>query len=192
MRGNEGSEKTDYASLRRKLDDAQALLEGAEVLTPERRMEVLQARARLLAESRNEEERETVSVLVFRVGGERYAVPIESVDHVLEARGLCPLPGAPRHVLGAVLSRMRVVPVLDLRQLLGLEGGGMSDLTRVVVVGASEEFFGLAAEEVEGRVELVRAELSIPPAGPFSFLTQDRLMGLDLAQLGDPAALRRG
>ena len=192
MAGDKSSGKIDYAALRRKLDEAQAVLEGAQVLSPERRREVLAERARALAESRQEERRETLSVLAFRVGGERYAVPIDAVDHVLESKGMCPLPGAPRYVLGALVSRSRVVPVLDLRQVLGLEGGGMADLPRVVVVEVSEEFFGLAAEEVDGRQELPRADLSHPPPGPFTFLTRERLMVLDLEQLGDPSAVGRG
>ena len=108
MAGDQSREKIDYTALRRKLDEAQAVLEGAQVLSPERRREVLAEPARALAESRHEERRETMSVLSFRVGGERYAVPIDSVDHVLESKGLCPLPGAPRYVLGALVSRSRV------------------------------------------------------------------------------------
>lgn len=182
----------DYAALRAQLDEAQALLEGTQGVSPAKRREVLNARARALAVSRHEERQEVVTVLAFLVGGERYAVRIESVDHVLEARGLCALPGAPRHVLGALVSRSRVVPVLDLRQLLGLEGGGMSDLGKVVVVEVGEEAFGLAAEQVDGRKELPRSELSQPPPGPFLFLTPDRLTVLDLEQLGNPAAARPG
>lgn len=160
-------------------------------VTPEKRREVLQARARALAVSRTQERPEVITVLAFQVGGERYAVPIERVEHVLEARGLCPLPGAPRHVLGALVSRSRVVPVLDLRQLLGLEGGGMSDLAKVIVLEVGEDAFGLATEVVDGRQELLRSGLSQPPPGPFLYLTPDRLTVLDLEQLGNPSALRR-
>ncbi|ATB47041.1 chemotaxis protein CheW [Corallococcus macrosporus] len=184
--------KMDYAGLKRQLSEAHALLDGRQGVSPEKRREVLSARARALAEARHEERQEVLSVLAFQVGGERYAVRIEHVDHVLEARGISALPGAPRHVLGALVSRSRVVPVLDLRQLLGLEGGGMSDLGKVVVVeaGDSEESFGLAAESVEGRKELPKTELSQPPPGPFLFLTPDRLTVLDLEQLGGPSATR--
>lgn len=166
-------------------------LEQLLVVSAEKRREVLEARARALAESREEEQTEILTVLAFQVGGERYAVPIERVEHVLEARGLCPLPGAPRHVLGALVSRARVVPVLDLRQLLGLEGGGMSDLAKVIVLEVDEEAFGLAAESVDGRQELLRSSLSQPPPGPFLHLTPDRLTVLDPEQLGNPSALRR-
>jgi len=133
-----------------------------------------------------------------RVGGERYAVPIAEVDEVLEIKGLFPLLGAPRQLLGAIVARSRLIPVLDLRQLLGLEGGGMSDLTRVVAVGRGDELFGLAVEEVEGKLELRAEGWQRPLAGPFVHVTADRLAVLDLARLGagepaqSPGALAHG
>jgi purine-binding chemotaxis protein CheW len=181
----------DYATLIQRLDEARALIENAQV-SPEKRREVLSTRAKALAGSREQARPEVLIVLSFRVGGERYGVLIEQVDHVLESRGLCMLPGAPRHVMGALVSRSRVVPVLDLRQLLGLEGGGMSDLAKVVVVDVAGDAFGIAAEVVDGRQELLRSTLSQPPPGPFMYLTPDRLTVLDVAQLGAPSAERRG
>lgn len=181
----------DYSTLIQRLDDARALIENAQV-SPEKRREVLSTRAKALAGSREQVRPEVIIVLSFQVGGERYGVLIEQVDHVLESRGLCMLPGAPRHVMGALVSRSRVVPVLDLRQLLGLEGGGMSDLAKVVVVDVAGDAFGIAAEVVDGRQELLRSTLSLPPPGPFMYLTPDRLTVLDVAQLGAPSAERRG
>lgn len=181
----------DYSTLIQRLDEARALIENAQV-SPEKRREVLSIRAKALAGSREQVRPEVLIVLVFQVGGERYGVLIEQVDHVLESRGLCMLPGAPRHVMGALVSRSRVVPVLDLRQLLGLEGGGMSDLAKVVVVDVAGDAFGIAAEVVDGRQELLRSTLSQPPPGPFMYLTPDRLTVLDVAQLGAPSAERRG
>ena len=183
--------QVNFAELYQRLDEARAVLERGQSVNAEHRREVLAARAKALAGSREEVRQQLLSVLAFQVGGERYAVPLAAVDHVLEARGLCPLPGAPRQVLGALVSRSRVVAVLDLRQLLGLEGGGMSDLTRVVVVDVGEEAFGLAAELVDGRLELPIVELMRPPPGPFAHLGPNRLTILDLEQLGSAGAARR-
>jgi purine-binding chemotaxis protein CheW len=188
MSGAERQGAIDFAELYRRMDEAERVLEHGQAHTAERRRAVLSERARLLAGSRDEVQREQVSVLAFRVGGERYAVPLERVDHVLKSRGLSPLPGVPRHVLGALNSRSRVVPVLDLRQLLGLEGGGMSDLTRVVVVNAGDEPVGIAAEEVEGRLDLARSELGRPPPGPFLYLGPERLTVLAPDELAGPGA----
>jgi purine-binding chemotaxis protein CheW len=191
MSTEEAKVEIDYATLIQRLDEARALIENAQV-SPEKRREVLSVRAKALAGSREQVRPEVLIVLGFQVGGERYGILIEQVDHVLESRGLCALPGAPRHVMGALVSRSRVVPVLDLRQLLGLEGGGMSDLAKVVVVDVAGDAFGIAAEVVDGRQELLRSTLSQPPPGPFMYLTPDRLTVLDVAQLGAPSAERRG
>jgi purine-binding chemotaxis protein CheW len=178
----------DFEALRRRLDESERGLTRADATTPERRQEILAARARSIAGARDEVRPESMAVLAFGVAGERYAVGLDDVSQVLEAKGISPLPGAPRWLLGAMIARSRVVPVLDLRQILGLEGGGLSDLTRVVVVEEDGDVFGLAVETLEGRQELPLASLSRPASGPFRWLAPDRLAVLDLARIeGGPA-----
>lgn len=169
------------ALLERRLDEVDALLAGAP--DPAARRAALEARAAQVARAREAAAAEGVSVVAFRVGGERYAVEVPAVFQVLEARGLSPLPAAPPWLLGAIVARTRVVPVLDLRALLGLSGGGMSDLAKVVVVEHDGDVFGLAAEELEGRLEVPREGLA-PADGPFAWVAPDRLALLDLAKLG--------
>jgi purine-binding chemotaxis protein CheW len=178
----------DFAALERQLGQAEAALAGS--ASPEARRRVLEERARIVAESREAAQVESVPVLAFRVGGERYAVEVGAVFQAVEARGLAPLPAAPPWLLGAIVARTRVVPVLDLRQLLGLEGGGMCDLAKVVVVDHAGETFGLAAEELEGRVDVPREGLTHKADGPFRWIAPDRLALLDLGRLGAPAAPR--
>ncbi|MGA9522937.1 MAG: chemotaxis protein CheW [Myxococcaceae bacterium] len=178
-------QSVDFHGLYRRLDEIDEALNGDAGLDPEKRRRVLAERARALSQSRESAPTETIGVLAFRVGGERYAVVISEVEQVLEADGVSALPGAPARVLGAMMARTQIVPVLDLRQLLGTPRGGMSDLTRVVVVVTPEGLVGLAAEEVEGRVDLVTAELTEAGSGPFLFLGRDRLAVLDLARLGE-------
>lgn len=185
----DGTAQIDFEALKRRLDEAEATLSGAEG-NAARRREILQQRARLVAGSREESRAETVPVLAFQVGGERYALPIEAVGGVLEAKGLSPLPASPPWLLGAMVARTRIVPVLDLRQLLGLSGGGMSDLGRVVVVEHEGEVFGLAVELLEGRLEVPRVGLAPAESGPFGWIAPDRLALLDLGKLAAPAASR--
>jgi purine-binding chemotaxis protein CheW len=173
----------DFGALHRRLDEAEARLAGG-AGGEERRREVLEERGRAIAGSREVVRAESEPVLVFTVGGERYALAVEAVSQVLEARGLQPLLAAPPWLLGAMVARTRVVPVLDLRQVLGLPGGGMSDLGKVIVVEHDGEAFGIAAETLEGRLEVARAGLAPAAAGPFRWVAPDRLALLDLARLG--------
>jgi purine-binding chemotaxis protein CheW len=151
--------------------------------TAEQRRAVLRERARELAQSRDEERRDVVPLLPFTVGGERYALEVACVRQVLEARRVDPLFGAPRGVLGAVFARTRPVPVLDLRHLLGLEGGGLSDLQRVVVLDDAGDLFGIAVERVERRLEVPAAELRPSETGAFRWVTADRTAVLDPSRL---------
>ncbi len=80
------------------------------------------------------------------------------------------------------------MPVLDLRELLGLARGGMADLAKIVVVEHGGDAFGLAAELVLGQLELPRDGLSSAAEGPFAWIAPDRLAVLDLGRLGAPAA----
>lgn len=100
----------------------------------------------------------------LRVGGERYAVPIEHVLEVAELGDVAPVPGASAAVLGVRNLRGHVLPVLDLATLLGV--GGDVRHERIVVMDAGGERAGLAVDEVldvvdlpaledEGRSELV-------------------------------------
>lgn len=149
-----------------------------------RREAVLRARARELAQTREIDTTEVVPVLPFEVGGERYAVEAIRVQQILDARRVDPLIGAPPGVMGAIVGRTRPVPVLDLRYLLGLQGGGLSDLQRVVVLDDAGELFGLAVEHVSQRRDIRVTDLRAADQGPFRWLGPDRLAVLDPARLG--------
>lgn len=145
---------------------------------------ILRERARELARARDEERADVHVILPFEVAGDRYAVEVVRVHQVLDSRRVHPLLGAPRAVIGAVVARTRPVPVLDLRHLLGLEGGGLSDLKRVIVLDDDGDLFGIAVERVGRSTEIPRAERRPPQAGPFAWVTPDRLAVLDPARLG--------
>jgi purine-binding chemotaxis protein CheW len=144
---------------------------------------ILRERARELAQAREPEAADTIALLPFEVGGERYALEVAAVHQVLDARRIDPLLGAPRGVVGAIMSRSRPVPVFDLRRLLGLEGGGLVDLVRVVLVDDGGDLFGFAVERVGARLELPAADLR-PAAAPFRWMAPDRLAVLDASRLG--------
>jgi purine-binding chemotaxis protein CheW len=176
----------DFDTVREKLVKAEDLLSGNDA--GQDRARILEERAAAVARTRQEAQVGGMPVLAFRVGGERYAVEVGAVFQVVDAAGLTPLPATPPWVLGAILARTRVVPVLDLRALLGLEGGGMSDLSKVVVLEDEGELFGVAVEDMEGRIDLEREKLASSSDGSFAWIAPDRLAVLDLPRLGAPTA----
>jgi purine-binding chemotaxis protein CheW len=150
----------------------------------ERDAEILRARARELAATRETEAGDTVPLLPFEVGGERYAVEVTAVHQVLDARHVDPLLGAPRGVIGAIMSRSRPVPVFDLRAFLGLEGSAFVDLVRVILVDDGGDLFGFAVERIAPRLDVPAHELRPAAAGPFRWMAPGPTAVLDPARLG--------
>ena len=58
-------------------------------------------------------------LLVFRVGAERFAVPLDSVDELVEEPRLRVVPGAPQHLLGLFTLGDATLPLYSTANLLG-------------------------------------------------------------------------
>jgi purine-binding chemotaxis protein CheW len=153
---------------------------------PERRRALLEARARAIAEAREAPLAGGIPVLAFQLEGRSLAVEVAAVGQVLEARGIWPLPASPSWLIGALVARTRVVPVLDLRPMLGLPAPGTSSLRRVIVLERGGEAFGVAVAGLDGRRDVAAVEVAPPGPGPFKWSTTDGLAVLDLDALAPP------
>lgn len=67
-----------------------------------------------LAEQVSDPER-AQSYVIFRLGGEGYALEVMRVQEVLDVKSLTHVPGGPRSLRGVLNLRGKVVPVYDLR-----------------------------------------------------------------------------
>lgn len=177
------STEVDFARLFARLDAAELALAGASEADGQRRERVLLQRAEALARAHAQTQQVSLTVMSFSLGGGRYGVPFAHLDQIVECANLCPLHGAPRAVLGALAVRAGIIPVLDLRVVLGLSGGSLSDLRFVLVVSSGPERFGLAVEQTEGAQAFEERQLRPPPGAPFKALSLDGLLVLDVDHL---------
>lgn len=104
-----------------------------------------------------------LDVVEFLLGGERYAVETRWVREVLPAKEITLLPGTPAWVLGIMNVRGQVLAVLDLRKILQIPGGGISDLNKVLIWRGHGREVGVLADAIAGVRHLPLAELQ--PAG---------------------------
>lgn len=123
---------------------------------------VLEARARELAAPVDRAVDPGEMHLVLRVGGGRLSVPARRASHVGALAALTPVPGAPTAVRGIAAVLGRLVPVVDLAALLGVERAARRGLERIVVVERDQRPLGLLVEAVE---DLVPLEDSVPEHG---------------------------
>jgi purine-binding chemotaxis protein CheW len=88
-------------------------------------------------------------VVVVRLGGSRYALPMSAVAEVGRPPGLTRVPGLPAWLAGVANWRGRVLAVVDLRPLLAA-GDELDRRARLVVLNRGGVPVGLLTEGVEG------------------------------------------
>lgn len=107
----------------------------------DRTAEALAVRARLLARPLETAEHEgaTIQMLCFEAGGDRFALPVESIVTVMSAVQPTPVPGMPPWLVGAVGVRGRVVAVVSPDQFLGTRPGADELVGRSTAVVVADE-----------------------------------------------------
>lgn len=101
-------------------------------------------------------------IVVFDLGKERYGVNIESVQEVVSAQEITPLPGTPAYVVGVTNLRGTVVPVVNLRQRLELPADGAGDQNCIMVVNLGGSMVGCVVDKVD-EVRTVPLDAISPP-----------------------------
>lgn len=90
--------------------------------------------------------------VVFRLGAEKYAMPIENVERILPRQEVTRLPKSPKVMLGVFEMRGSTIPVIDARLRFELPQGG--EAHNFVVVLTQDGRCALSVDRVEGIVSL--------------------------------------
>lgn len=188
-------EAIDWPVVRERLARAQAATAAALELSPERVRALMDERARALARPPAPREAADVrDVLTFALGAERYAIETRYVREVVRLAEFSPVPGAPEFVLGVTNLRGEILCLVDLRKFFDVSSKGLTDLSRMVVMGIERAEFGVLVDETFEIAKLppdhiVPAPESVAGVGREYLLgvTREALIALDgAAVLRDP------
>jgi purine-binding chemotaxis protein CheW len=102
--------------------------------------------------------------VVVRLGAGRFAADLDAVAEVGRLPAITRIPGAPGWLSGVANWRGRLLPVLDLRSLLGAEVAAPGTATRLVVLTADGVTVGIIVDGVEGTGALGCAVEEFPAA----------------------------
>ena len=106
----------------------------------------------------------TIDVLLLRLASELYGVPSASVREVVRYRAYTPVPGSPPSLPGILSQRGTVLPVVELRPLLGLAMIPVTRSARLVIVTHQEIDMALLVEAVLDLAALPAETLQPLPA----------------------------
>ncbi len=102
----------------------------------------------------------------FVVEGQRFALPLESVERVVRMVRVTPVPATPSYVEGMIDLQGQVLPVVNMRKRFGLtaRAPGLDD--RLVVARGSGRSLALMVDDVADLVEVPSKEIEPPPPAP--------------------------
>src|SRR5688572_25203811 len=134
-----------------------------------REQEILRRRAQRVAQAATEtESTRLVEALQVRIGGERYALPVDSVLAVYEHAEITALPGAPEHVAGIVNLRGNLVVVLNPGAVLNIPDSQGTDCNTLIIVTNDEFSAALCVQEVSEVTAIDQDSLASPSVMPDS------------------------
>lgn len=172
--------------------DLETALAGKSV-TDDEKKRIFRERARRLAKKRDmdtEIDEDSVHVIEFLLGSERYAVDVGFVREVYTLRDLTPVPCTPPYVLGIVNVRGQVVSVADMKVLFDLPRKAIDSSSRVLILNGHGMEMGILVDSVLGElripVEMIQSQMPAPKSIRQEYVrgvTQNRLVLLDAERI---------
>jgi purine-binding chemotaxis protein CheW len=91
---------------------------------------------------------ETVQVIVFNLGDEKYGVDISQVREIIRPTQITRIPNAPDFVEGVINLRGQITTIINLRKRFGMEPKEIDNDTRIIVVEYDNAVIGMMVDTV--------------------------------------------
>jgi purine-binding chemotaxis protein CheW len=127
-----------------------------EEASPELLAQIWSQRAYILAEAPAAAATgQTLDLLIFRLGNERYGVSVSHIHEIYPLERITPVPRTPAFSVGVFSARGRILSVVDLKAFFGMTPLALTQQTKIIVVSNSSAAtninrieIGILADEV--------------------------------------------
>ena len=119
---------------------------------------------------------ELLQIVTFQVGKESFGLDILKVHEIIRFQPLTRVPNLPDYVEGVLNLRGKIIPVVGLRQRIGLEKQEANGTTKIVVASVKNEVLGFVVDSVS---EVLRISSStVEPAPRLGEVRQKYVSGV--------------
>ncbi len=112
----------------------------------------------------------------FRLGGEEYSIPILKVREIINVPGMTRLPQTPEYIEGVANLRGSVVPIVNIKKLVNLDGAPGGGDNKVIVLSNGKVTFGILVDGITGVIGI--EDSSIEPPDRLLNGSCDRIVGV--------------
>lgn len=115
----------------------------------------------------------------FKLSTNEFTIPILKVREIINTPEITPLPQSPHYMKGIVNLRGKIVPVLDLKELITTKTAGVEAESggKVIVVINRNATFGILVDSITSVINIDEADIE-PPEGFMSDTSMDSVEGV--------------
>jgi purine-binding chemotaxis protein CheW len=137
-------------------------------------------------------ENQSQQLVVFSLGGEHYALPIQQVQEIIRYSDPRSVASPAEWLRGVISLRGRIVPVYDVAARIGAPTG-VSEQTKIVIAEIGTETAGVIVDSVEEVLTVTEEQISAAPTADSSLIqaiirVEERLVALLTLDCLFPAA----
>jgi purine-binding chemotaxis protein CheW len=105
-----------------------------------------------------------LQLVVFNIGREEFGVEIMKVQEIIRMTSITRIPQAPNYVRGIINLRGRIIVVLNMNVVMGMESKEQDENTRIVVANIGETVIGFIVDSVSEVIRLPQKNIEPAPA----------------------------
>jgi purine-binding chemotaxis protein CheW len=105
---------------------------------------------------------ETIDVVEFELGGERYALDIQLAREIVEMIPITPIPRAPPYISGVINLRGEITNIMNLNAMLGLANTEIRSNQKIIVLvpeAAGGSNVGIIVDDVSSVMQVSEADI---------------------------------
>jgi len=124
-------------------------------------------------------------IVIFRIGKEEFGVDILMVQEIIRLPRITPIPNAPAFIVGVLNLRGRVIPVIDLRQRLRIQGNRVEiddKRTRILIIDLDTHVTGFIVDAVSEVMKVPAREIEPTPHLVVSSVDAEYIKGMIKSQ----------
>lgn len=105
-----------------------------------------------------------LQLVIFKLGSEEFGVEIRNVQEIIRMTNITKIPQASGYVKGIINLRGRIIVVINLNVILGMDGREHDANTRIIVADVGDTVMGFAVDSVSEVLRLPESNVEPAPA----------------------------
>jgi len=105
-----------------------------------------------------------LQLVVFNIGPEEFGVEIMNVQEIIRMTNITKIPQASGYVKGIINLRGRIIVVINLNVIMGMDGKEQDENTRIIVADIGETVMGFIVDSVSEVIRLPSSSVEPAPA----------------------------